>query len=172
LGWSFCHEEKIMKTKFVLSAALLGAASLLVGMEVGKICFTKQASTALLAEASRNAASVGSVEWGKPLKVLAVTGRWLSVSSGDLQGWIYSGNVSSEKPPIENKNDLLPTTAADTSAAVAARPLSNSSRRYAERKSLSQAAADIEWVEQQADRLTRTELESYLQEKNLGDYAQ
>jgi hypothetical protein len=159
-----------MKTHCLFLIMLGAGVSLVLALEVGQTCFSKQASTPLLAEADRSAATVGRVEWGKPLKITALSGRWLNVSSGDLKGWIYSGNVSSEKPPAENKKDFLPTTAADTTAAVAARPLSDSSRNYAKRKSLGEAAAGIEWAEQQADAVSTAQVTAYMQEKALGDY--
>jgi len=159
-----------MKRLLSILAFILITGGVAPATEVGKTCYSKQASTALLAEANRTAATVGTVPWGRPLKVIAVNGRWLGVSHGKLKGWVYSGNVSSKKPPSENKNDMLPTTAADTSAAVAARPLSTSSRKYASRKSLGSAAADIEWMEQQADAVTRSQVDAYMSANQLGDY--
>ncbi|MGF1677881.1 MAG: hypothetical protein ACFCUX_01670 [Candidatus Methylacidiphilales bacterium] len=159
-----------MKTKSLLLTLLFCGAGVLAAMEVGKTYFSKQASTPLLSASNRSAAPVGSVEWGKPLKVIAVDGRWLQVASGNLKGWVYSGNVTSEKPPAENKNDFLPTTAADTSAAVAARPLSESSKDYANRKSMGEAAADIEWAERQADAVIKAQVDAYMRGKALGEY--
>ncbi|PAW76202.1 MAG: hypothetical protein B9S32_15850 [Verrucomicrobia bacterium Tous-C9LFEB] len=159
-----------MKTVPYFTLSLMLMASAVLAYEVGQTCFSKQATTPLLATADREAAKVGTVEWGKPLKVLAEQGRWLQVTDGDTKGWVYAGNVSSVKPPAENKNDFLPTTAADTTAAVAARPLSESSKKYASRKSLGEAAADVEWAEKQADAVTRAQVNTYMQEKGLGDY--
>jgi len=149
---------------------LLLATGITFAIEVGSTYYTKQPSTPLLAEANRNAASVGEVQWGKTLKVLSTNERWMYVSSGETKGWVYSGNVSSRKPPSENKNDLLPTTAADTSASVAARPLSPSSQQYANRKSLGSGAADIVWAEQQADSITKAQVDAYMTENALGDF--
>lgn len=145
-------------------------ASALLAYEVGQTCFSKQAKTPLLAAADRTAEKVGTVEWGKPLKIVSQNGRWLQVASEGVKGWVYAGNVTSEKPPADNKNDFLPTTAADTTAAVAARPLSDSSKKFASRKSLGDAAADVEWAEKQADAVTTAQVNAYMQEKGLGDY--
>lgn len=160
-----------MKRHPLLLIALVLSTACALAYETGQTCFSKQATTSLLATADRDAAKVGTVAWGKPLKVVSTNGRWLQVTNDDVTGWIYAGNVTSEKPPSENKTDFLPTTAADTSAAVAARPLSDSSLKYAQRKSLGEAAADVEWAEKQADSVTKDQVSAYMQSKGLGDYA-
>lgn len=159
-----------MKPVPQLLLLLILTATTLLAYEVGQVCFSKQAITPLLASADREAAKVGTVEWGKPLQIISTNGRWLQVSSGSTKGWVYAGNVTSEKPPAENKTDFLPTTAADTTAAVAARPLSDSSKKFANRKSLGEAASDVEWAEKQADAVTSAQVSAYMQEKGLGDY--
>jgi len=155
-----------------LILSLLAVGTACFAMEVGRTCFSKHPSTAILAEPNRFASTVIAVEWAKPLTIVEVQGRWLGVTVDNRKGWVYAGNVTSQRPLPENKNDFLPTTAADTTAAVAARPLSASSRQYAARKSLTAAAADIEWAEQQADAVTKIRVDTFMEEKKLGDYGQ
>ena len=105
----------------------------------GDTVYTKKSKTDLLETPSVSAKSVAQITWGVKLKIKDVHGRWLLVAGKGKSGWIYSGNVASDKPPRENKKDLLPITADKTTATIAARGLSETSKSYASRKNLEEA---------------------------------
>jgi hypothetical protein len=149
----------------------LVSACFLLGFSTGQTCYTKQNTTVLLAKPDRLAAPSGEVPWGTALKVASVQGRWVEVRVGSKSGWVHAGNLSADKPPAENKTDILPTTAADTTAAVAARPLSQAAQRYAARTSHQAAAADVVWLEKFSDEVGRDEVSAYMVEHKRGDHA-
>ena len=138
--------------------------------QVGTICFARKQPTDLRAGPERDAKSTGKVAWATKLKVLQIEGRWLKVTDNSSVGWVFSGNVGVDKPPAENKNDFGPSVASETTASIAARPLSDSAKAYAKRTSYATAVADLEWVEQTADAIKAPELSAYMSEHKLGDY--
>jgi hypothetical protein len=95
---------------------------------------------------------------------------WAQVAGEGSKGWIFSGNLSSDKPPADNKNDFLPTAASDTTAATAARPLAPAAKDYADRKDEASSARDVEWLEKAADAISPAEVDTYLQQNHKGDY--
>jgi uncharacterized protein YgiM (DUF1202 family) len=154
-----------------VAALFLYAAALAFALEVGAGAFTKKQSTHLLAEPRRDAAATGSLPWGTKVKITAMQGLWAQVIFENKKGWVFAGNLSSDKPPAENKNDLLPATASDTTAATAARPLSQTAKDYADRKDRAASAADVEWMEAAADAVTAADVQAYMRENKKGDFA-
>ena len=162
-----------MKSKKILSvtALFLYAAALAFALEAGGSAFTKKQSPPLLAAAQRDAASTGTLPWGTKVKIVALQGLWAQVATDTKKGWVFAGNLAADKPPAENKSDLLPATASDTTAATAARPLSQAAKDYANRKDQASSAADVEWMEAAADAVTAADVQAYMRENKKGDYA-
>jgi hypothetical protein len=159
-----------MKRVLILVLAVLSVSGAIY--EEGDKAYTKRSRTELLESPSVTAPVIGELPWGVKLKVKEVKGRWLRVKGDDVTGWIYSGNVSKDKPPKENKKDLLPFSAGDTTATAAARGLSEMSKDYADRKSLGEAANDVEWMEKQSARITTDEITQYMKKHKKGEYTE
>ena len=161
-----------MKSKkiFSVAALFLYAAALAFALEAGGSAFTKKQSTPLLAAPQREAAATGTLPWGAKVKIVAMQGLWAQVALDTKKGWVFAGNLSADKPPAENKSEL-PATASDTTAATAARPLSQAAKDYASRKDQASSAADVEWMETAADAVTAAEVQAYMKENKKGDYA-
>jgi hypothetical protein len=152
------------------AALFLAAVSAAPAFQPGERCFANRTQVPLLAAPDRTAAPVARAPWGAELAILGAQGRWLQVRSGKTQGWVYAGNVSLEKPPAENKSDILPT-AGETGAAVAARPLSSAAKDYASRTSHGEALAHLQWLETTADALPPASVTAYQQENRRGEFA-
>jgi hypothetical protein len=152
----------------ILCVLLLGASTA-AAFQAGGRCFANRTTVGLLASPDRAAARAGSVSWGTELSILATNGRWLQVRHAKTEGWVYSGNVSLEKPPAENKADILPT-AGETGAAVAARPLSSTTQGYANRKSQGEAYHHLQWLETFTDALGTAEITAYQKQSGRGEY--
>lgn len=142
----------------------------LAAFQPGGRCFANRTQVSLLAAPDRSAAPVARAPWGTELAILGAEGRWLRVRTGKIEGWVYAGNVSLEKPPAENKADLLPTAGA-TGAAVAARPLSQAAKDYANRTSHSTALAHLQWLESTADAIPTAEVQTYQRANRRGEHA-
>jgi len=149
---------------------LLAAAASAPAFQPGGRCFANRASVPILSAPDRAATPVSSAPWGAELAITAAQGRWLRVRSGKTEGWVYAGGVSLEKPPAENKADILPT-AGETGAAVAARPLSQAAKDYASRTSHGEALAHLQWLETTADSLPDEAVTAYQQQAAKGDFA-
>ena len=99
-------------------------------------------------------------------------GRWLLVNSDGKSGWVYFGNVSEKKPPKENKKDLLPFVASDTTSTAAARGLSEISKDYAHRKNKEDSARDVEWMEKIASGISSEQVRNYMKTNKIGEYGE
>jgi len=139
-------------------------------IEKGDKVFGKHVETSLLAEPKPLAATVASVSFGEKLKVKEVQGAWLKVKGGNAEGWVFQGNVASEKPEIAPSAGMTRIAAAQTDTVAAARPLAPAAQGYAARHGEAGAQADIDWVDQQAAMLRREEVVAWMSEHKLGEY--
>jgi len=111
---------------------------------------------------------VAKLGFAEKVKVLETDGRWVKVESRERKmGWIYSGSLGTEPPPSDNKNN---TGAAAGSESNAARGLSDEAKKYAERSSIPDAAEQVEWMEQENDKVTQETVRDYMKEKQLGEF--
>ncbi|MEI9960638.1 MAG: hypothetical protein WDM76_05745 [Limisphaerales bacterium] len=92
------------------------------------------------------------------------------VSSDNGSGWIYLGNLAEEKPKQDYGIQGLSVGASPTTASVAARPLDEESKDYANQKGLGEAAADVEWLEKQSDPINGAKVVEYLKANKKGEF--
>ena len=156
--------------RFWLGAGVLFCASALLAYDVGDKAYTKKLETNLLDQPQALAHPVAKISYAAELNVEQVNGAWLLVSAGDDRGWVFAGNVAEKKPSADHKTDFLPSSASDTTASIAARPLDDVAKNYGERKGLGEAKEDVEWVEQQSAQVNDAAVAQYLQAKKLGEY--
>ncbi|MDX2227467.1 MAG: SH3 domain-containing protein [Verrucomicrobiae bacterium] len=134
--------------------------------------YSKKPDLALYAEKSNASAVTGKIAFQEKVKVLATEGRWVKVgSSNGKSGWVYSGNLSDDKPPDENKNDFNTGNAGDVSTATAARGIDETSKQYASRNHVGNAVELVEWMESFNDKISTTEVVQYMKDHKLGEYA-
>ena len=156
--------------RFWLAASVLLSASALLAYDVGDKAYTKKLETRLLEEPKALAKPVAKIDFAAELNVEQVNGAWLLVSAGDNRGWVFAGNVAEKKPSKDLKTDFLPSSASETTASIAARPLAEVAKNYGDQKGLGEAKADVEWVEQQSAQVNGAAVTAYLQSKKLGEY--
>lgn len=154
----------------VLTLGLTLTASFAHALQTGGSAFTKKESTALLNAPNRDAAPTGNLPFATKVKVVAIQGVWVQVSANGKTGWVFNGNLSDDKPAAQNTSTLT-TTAADTTAATAARPLSQIAKEYAGRTSQSSAVGDIEWMERASDSVNSSAVRAYMKQNGKGEYS-
>ena len=160
-----------MKTKILpLAVACFFCATFVFAFEKNKTAYTKRFETALLEEPKPLAKSVATLPVGSEVKIVELDTRWAKVSSGKDSGWIYLGNLAEEKPAKDHSIEGLPTTASETTASIAARPLDRVAKEYANGKGLGEAAADITWLEGQTDSITIPAIIEYLKAQKKGEF--
>ena len=123
-------------------------------------------------------AVVGNVKFGEALEVVGRDGSWMEVkTSAGARGWIFANKTSASKP--SGSNDTLARLgqsmrggdASATTASAGARGLDKASEGYANRAGVS--ARDREVVDRMtAYQLPDQEVEDFLREGGLGEYAQ
>jgi hypothetical protein len=156
--------------RFWLGACVLLCASVLLAYDVGDKAYTKKLETNLLEEPKALAHPVAKIGYAAELNVEQVAGAWLLVTSGDNRGWVFAGNVAEKKPGGDHNTDFLPSSASETTASIAARPLDEVAKNYGDQKGLGEAKADVEWVERQGAQVNDAAVTAYLQTKKLGEY--
>lgn len=142
--------------------------------------WVSSAGAKLKADTRATAATVAEVPVGAELTVLDTQDKWYDVSTADgARGWIYRGKVS-ESPPEGSGTDSggglfgaltssrIEAGAADTSRSI--RGLSPETTQYAE------TAGTPEQVRHALDevlelQVSETELEQFLADGHIGEYA-
>jgi hypothetical protein len=159
-----------MKTKILPLLACGLCATLVVAFEAGKPAFTKHYETTLLEQPQPDAKAIATLPFAASVNVSTLQDRWAQVSCDSGSGWIYLGNLAEEKPQADYGIQGLSTGASATTASVAARPLDNEARNYADQKGLKEAAADVEWLEKHADKINSKVVVEYLKANKKGEY--
>lgn len=154
-------------------AALACATALFAGSEVlkkGQKVWSKHHQTVLLAEPSPLAGAQATVGFAEKLKILEVQGAWLRVRGDDDEGWVFEGNVATDKPELPPASALTTMDAAQTDTVAAARPLAPAAEDYAARHGATAAQADIDWIDAEAARLPADEVVAYMSANRKGEY--
>ena len=138
-------------------------------VEAGHSAYVIHDGQPLLADKDPDAATIAKLKTHKEYDVVAISGKWAQVKAGSNTGWIYVGNLSRDEPPDVNTSGLK-TEASSTTLNAAARGLDNDAKGYANRKGEAASAADISWMEQQNDAVTKDDVKAYLKEHKLGEY--
>jgi hypothetical protein len=166
-----------MKTKLphlrrVLIAGLVGCVALsgVAALKKGDKAWSKRNETPLLSEPSPLAAPAGVVGFAEELKVEEVRGVWVRVQGGETSGWVFQGNVAEDKPSAAPPAGLTTLSASDTDTAAAARPLTAVGSEFAARHGATDAADDLQWLEQQSAEVKAADVDAYLRENKKGEY--
>jgi hypothetical protein len=154
-----------MAALLFVTAAVAEAA-----LTVGSTAYTKRFETSLLAEPQPLAAVNGKVRFASKLKVKEARGAWLRVSDGSSTGWVFAGNISETKPDESTGADKLGLAASTTTATAAARPLTPAANDYADRRNLTDARRDLDWLNAQCTKVTNSDVEHFMQDKKKGEY--
>jgi hypothetical protein len=92
------------------------------------------------------------------------------VKDGANAGWVFSGNLSEDKPSDTKGMDGVPLAASQTSATAAARPLAPAAEQYGDRKGLEQAKEDVLWLEGKSDAIGADQVDEYLKANQKGEF--
>lgn len=120
---------------------------------------------------------VADLKFGEPLDVLRKDGTWLEVQTETgTKGWIFVSKTTPNQP-AESSDDLAKlgksfrrTEASETTASAGARGLDKASEDYAKRAGITQQHRDA--VDRMtAYRMTDQEVEDFLKQGGLGEYA-
>jgi hypothetical protein len=138
--------------------------------------------TTLKAEASATSENVADVLVGTEVTVVESGGRWLKVkTAAGKEGWVYAGRVSETPPAAEvaggdggifgesMKSSQIKTAKADSARSI--RGLSPGAAQYAKDKGtpeMYKKALDVVL----ARKVTAKELQAFLKEGKIGEYAQ
>jgi hypothetical protein len=138
--------------------------------ETGQRVWSKHYETALLAEPSPLAAAQSSVGFAEQLKILEARGAWLRVRSDEGEGWVFEGNIATDKPSLPPATALTTLDAAQTDTVAAARPLAPAAEDYAARHGATAAQADIDWIDAEAARIPAADVVAYMSTNKKGEY--
>ena len=139
-------------------------------LKKGKKVWSKHHETVLLTEPRPLAPASATVGFATKLSIREVQGTWLRVKSDKAKGWVFQGNVATEKPSHAPAAGFTTIDASQTNTVAAARPLSPAAEDYAERRGAEDAHADINWLDMQADIITQDELIVFMEVEQLGEY--
>ena len=143
---------------------------LVVGFEAGKAAYTKKLETAVLKDPQPMADTIATLPYAAEVKITALQGKWAGVSTTNGPGWVYLGNLAEEKPASDHSVDWLRASAGETTASVAARPLDEVTKGYAAEHGMNSAADDLQWLQNQSDKIDKKTLTDYLKTSKKGEY--
>jgi len=166
-----------MKTKSYLSLSTLLLVTCLCAVSTSSAEFKKRQKvwskhyeTPLLSEPKPLASVEATIGFGEKLSIREVRGTWLKVKSDDEEGWVFQGNVASDKPKLAPDAGWSKIDAAQTDTVAAARPLAPAAENYAERNNAGEAKADIDWLDAKADAVSEEQIVFYMSENQIGEY--
>ena len=167
------------------SRTMLGLAGLvclgfLVSVVYGATTMYVQAKSAQLREGKTSLSkTVATVQFGEALEVVRQEEDWLEVrTSGGAMGWIFANKTTPTKPSAAGSDSGLAklgqtvrqAEAAPVTASAGARGLDKVSEEYAKRSSIPKQYQNT--VDRMATyRLSDQEVEAFLKEGRLGEYA-
>jgi len=154
----------------ILLVCALAGSTAIADFRKGQNVWSKHLETKLLGEPSPLAAPQATVGFAEKLSIKEVKGTWLRVKAKDGQGWIFTGNVSGEKPELAPAAGLTQVDASQTNTVAAARPLTPAAKDYAARHGQQDAQADIDWIDLESSRLTKDELVAWMSANQKGEY--
>lgn len=138
----------------------------------GKKVWSKHQETPLLSEPKPLAVVEARIGFAVKLSIREVQGSWLRVKSKEGKGWVFQGNVASDKPSLAPGAGWTTIDAAQTDTVAAARPLTPAAEAYAERHGSATAQTDLDWLDAQAALVNSELLLVYMSSSQLGEYQQ
>lgn len=157
---------------------LLLSLSLSAGAALAETLYVQAKAAKLRAGKTSLDSVVANLRFGEPLEVLRKDGSWLEVqTAAGKMGWIFAGKTTAVKPSGSADDALARlgqsmrrTEAGDVTATAGARGLDKVSEGYANRTGITQRDRDA--VDRMAAyRLSDQEVEDFLKEGGLGEYA-
>lgn len=165
--------------KFLTAAIFLMLAGAYAASAFAETMYVKRAGTKLQAAGSAQSSVLGLLNQGAAVNVLSKSGRFYKVSVGGKTGWVFRFKLSA-RPPAGGGGgggDFLGAVGGQQMAAREAgtgssiRGLSPTSEKHAKSKGISETT--IRSVkEMEAFRVTRGDLDKFLQQGKLGEYGQ
>ena len=161
-----------------LIITLLVGLSLLTGIALADTVFVQSKTAKLRSGKTSLDSVVADLKFGEPLEVLSKEGSWLQVQTArGAKGWIFAGKTTPTKPAGSEDDALAKlgrsfrrTEAGDVTASAGARGLDKVSEGYANRVGITQRDRDA--VDRMAAyRLSDQDVEDFLKEGGLGEYA-
>lgn len=144
----------------------------LAAPKAGDTVYSLHNGTPLYPEAKKSDAVAATVGFAEALKIQSVTpsGMWLNVSAGGKTGWIFKAMIAEKQPEPEKTTGVASVDASSTTTAAAARPLSEEATQYAVRHNLVDAGKDVDWAGDEAHKVTKPIVDSYMKENKKGEY--
>ena len=165
-----------MKRPSLFIALVIGLA-LFAAVAMAETVYVQAKTVKLRAGKTSLDAVVTDLKFGEALEVLRKDGNWLEVQTGTgTKGWVFAGKTTATKPA--GSDDALArlgksvrrTEAGDVTATAGARGLDKASEGYANRTGITQRDRDA--VDRMAAyRMSDQEVEDFLKEGGLGEYA-
>jgi len=133
--------------------------------------YVRANGTELKDKASPGGAVLTKLDIGTKVDVVAKEGSWVKVTVKGKTGYIFGQKLSEDKPDKERFGGAVAATASEGDSALALRGLSPTSEKYAERNKIK--PSDIAAVKEMEKRkATADEIDRFLREGKLGEYAQ
>ncbi len=164
------------KSSIVLGLVLILITPLLASAET---LYIKKSGTKLMSEASSKSKVVGKLGAGTAVDVKSKSGKYYQVASGGTAGWVFKFKLSSKAPAgAGGDSDLLgdlggrqKVAARETGSSSSIRGLSPVSEQLAQKKGI--PAESVNAVKSMEKfKVSSTDLDRFLQQGQLGEYAQ
>ena len=162
-----------------LVTLLLLNLCLLTSVALAETVFVQSKTAKLRSGKTSLDSVVADLKFGESLEVLGKEGNWLEVQTArGAKGWIFAGKTTPTKP-AGGEDDVLAklgksfrrTEAEDVTASAGARGLDKVSEGYANRVGITQQHRDA--IDRMAAyRISDQEVEDFLKQGRLGEYAQ
>ena len=163
--------DRIVRWKVRTAASAALGLSLLLGAASqarAETLYVRSEDASLRSAADAGAAEVGPVARGTELTVVSRDGSWIQVQAGGKSGWIHKLKTAYVAEAVDAlARSGIPVAAVSTGFPAGLSPMAE---KYAQNKALSpESIAAVKRMEQVV--VSRKEIEGFLKEGKLGEYA-
>ena len=157
--------------------SMILVASLVAGLAAAETVYVGATTAKLRSGKTSLDPVVAELKFGEALDVLRTEGGWLEVrTTASVRGWIFANKTTASKPAggddflAKLGKSMRRTEASEVTASAGARGLDKVSEGYAQRVGIT--LQDRDAVDRMtAYRLTDQEVEDFLKDGGLGEYA-
>lgn len=154
-----------------MSLSIAFVVFVFAGTAAAASLYVRANGTELKDKASPGGASLTKLDIGTKVDVVAKEGGWVKVIVKGKTGYIFGAKLSEDKPDKERFGGAVTASASEGDSALALRGLSATSEKYAERNQIK--PSDIAAVKEMEKRkVSADEIDKFLREGKLGEYAQ
>jgi hypothetical protein len=161
-----------MRTKIAILTIFLGLNLVALiaarAFETGDSVVAKSEDIKIYKSADEDSEEVGSVG-DKKCKVEQVSGNWLKVQAGSMEGWVFAKNMQAASSATTQTQVASATDSSNPNVVFAGRgAISDLSLKYGDKQNKAETVSQLNWMLHFNNSISEADVRAYDQENHLG----